>query len=99
MHPLNITAVTGIAVDLRCKVRLRDCGTFHRIEWYRGVKHGGLGNERIYVYQHIPQNSAGVAKSEGAWRGRAKHHYDAKRHVMRVSLYPTKLEDAGFYRN
>ena len=33
--PLNLTAVTGVSVELRCKVRLQDCGNFYSIEWYR----------------------------------------------------------------
>ena len=28
-HPLNITAVTGITVELKCKVRLHECGNFN----------------------------------------------------------------------
>ena len=33
--PLNLTAVTGVSVDLKCKVRLQECGNFFSIEWYR----------------------------------------------------------------
>ena len=32
--PLNFTASTGITVDLKCKVRLNECGNFYSIEWY-----------------------------------------------------------------
>ena len=32
--PFNITASTGITVDLKCKVRLNECGHFYSIEWY-----------------------------------------------------------------
>ena len=32
--PFNITAATGITVDLKCKVRLNECGHFYSIEWY-----------------------------------------------------------------
>ncbi len=28
-HPLNITAVTGITVELKCKVKLHECGNFN----------------------------------------------------------------------
>ena len=33
--PVNVTAVTGVSVDLKCKVRLQECGNFFSIEWYR----------------------------------------------------------------
>ena len=33
--PINITAVTGVSVELKCKVRLQECGNFFSIEWYR----------------------------------------------------------------
>ena len=49
MAPLNITAVTGISVDLRCKVKLHECGNFFSIVWYREVH--GRPNERVYVYR------------------------------------------------
>ena len=32
--PFNITASAGITVDLKCKVRLNECGHFYSIEWY-----------------------------------------------------------------
>ena len=32
--PFNITASTGITVNLKCKVRLNECGHFYSIEWY-----------------------------------------------------------------
>ena len=121
-----------MSVDLLCRVRLRECGNFYSIEWYRearrppparppppipdppahGSRHGhydelimaassksavspaASSSERLYVYRH----TTGVAKSEGAWRGRARHSYDSKRHVMRLSLDPTRLSDAGYYR-
>eukprot|EP00094_Tigriopus_californicus_P006888 TCALIF_06634-PA protein Name:"Similar to HMCN2 Hemicentin-2 (Homo sapiens)" AED:0.02 eAED:0.03 QI:0/0.5/0.28/0.85/1/1/7/253/1111 len=89
--PLNITAVTGISVDLRCKVKLHECGNFYSIEWYRHLP--GNVNERVYVYRH----HSGNAKSEGSWENRARHVYNAKRHAMRVSLYPTQLQDEAFY--
>ena len=50
--------------------------------------------ERLFVYRH----KVGVAKTEGAWRGRARHVYDPYSHVMRVTLYPTRLADNGEYR-
>ena len=28
-QPLNITAVTGITVELKCKVKLHECGNFN----------------------------------------------------------------------
>lgn len=46
--PLNVTAVTGVGVELKCKVRLQDCGNFYSIEWYRdttvGVAHDNSVN-------------------------------------------------------
>jgi hypothetical protein len=32
--PFNITASAGITVDLKCKVRLNECGHFYSIEWH-----------------------------------------------------------------
>lgn len=49
MVPLNITAVTGISVDLRCKVKLHECGNFFSIAWYRETH--GRPSERVYVYR------------------------------------------------
>lgn len=51
MVTLNATAVTGIAVDLRCKVKLHECGNFFSIEWYREVH--GRPSERVYVYRYV----------------------------------------------
>ena len=51
--------------------------------------------ERLFVYRH----AVGVAKAEGAWRGRARHVYDPYSHTMRVALYPTRLADNGEYRD
>ena len=42
-----------------------------------------VSSERVYVYRH----NTGRGKSEGPWRGRAEHNYDAKRHVMKVCMY------------
>ena len=44
-----------------------------------------VSSERVYVYRH----NTGRGKSEGPWRGRAEHSYDAKRHVMRVRTNPS----------
>ena len=33
--------------------------------------------ERLFVYRH----NVGVAKTEGKWRGRARHVYDPYRYV------------------
>ncbi len=33
--PLNVTAVSGVDVDLRCRVRLQECGNFYSVVWYR----------------------------------------------------------------
>jgi hypothetical protein len=41
--PLNLTAVTGVSVELRCKVRLQDCGNFYSIEWYRDNSNNNNG--------------------------------------------------------
>ena len=76
--PMNVTAVAGIDVDLRCKVKLHECGNFYSIEWYREFL--GRNAERVYVYRH----HTGQAKAEGIWQGRANHFYDSKRHLMRV---------------
>ncbi len=45
-----------------------------------------VSSERVYVYRH----NTGRGKSEGPWRGRAEHNYDAKRHVMKVCKYCSK---------
>ena len=93
--PLNVTAVAGVDVDLRCKVRLHECGNFFSIEWYR--EHKGEQDprsERVYVYRH----HSGQAKAEGAWAGRASHGYDGRRHLMTVRLSPSEVGDDGYYR-
>ena len=41
---VNVTAVTGVSVELKCKVRLQECGNFYSIEWYRENNPGGLDN-------------------------------------------------------
>ncbi len=112
--PLNVTAVSGVDVELRCRVRLQECGNFYSVVWYReeqpqataaaaaaaaaeaattpppsmmlpssaSSSSSSLGtSQRVYVYRH----NTGRGKSEGPWRGRVSHVYDAKRHVMRVS--------------
>ena len=34
--PLNVTAVQGVSIiELKCRVRVRDCGNFHSIKWYK----------------------------------------------------------------
>ncbi len=89
----NVTAVSGVAVDLRCDVKLRRCGNFHSIEWYREFNNEAKA-ERVYVYRH----NSGRGKAENAWRDRAQHVYEARRRRMIVSLAPSRLEDEGFYR-
>ena len=49
--PFNITASTGITVDLKCKVRLNECGHFYSIEWYWQKPK----NQRSFSnYQNLP---------------------------------------------
>ena len=106
-NPVNVTAVTGVDVDLKCKIRLEECGNFYSVAWYRErqnlvktsspatssinmagsvlVPPPSTTSQRVYVYRH----GSGRGKAEGAWRGRAQHSYDAKRHFVRVSLILT----------
>lgn len=94
-----VTAVSGVSVDLRCKVRLRECGNFHGIEWYREKTVKDLSSspsayERVYVYRH----NSGRGKAENAWQNRATHVYEARRRQMVVSVSPTRLLDEALYR-
>ena len=97
--PLNITAESGLDVDLKCRVRFHDCGNFHSIKWYkeplekdeREEGEGRVQAERVYMYYH----GQGKAKAEGSWKGRASHAYDGKRNVMRLPLPWTGLLGAG----
>ena len=77
---------------------------FSSIEWYReplsiqqspDEKPSEIIDlrQRVYVYRH----HSGISKPEGHWTGRARHIYDAKKHLMRVKLSPLKLEDEGAY--
>ena len=88
--PLNVTASSGISIELKCKVRFHDCGNFYSIKWYKG---DGLDSQRVYVYLH-----RGQPKAENSWKGRANHSYDAKKHLMKVHLANVRLEDEGKYR-
>ena len=90
--PMNITAVSGVSVDLRCKVRLHDCGNFFNIQWYKEMT--GKPSERVYIYIH----QSAMVKSEHSWKRRANHTYDSKRHVMKVELSETQLSDEALYR-
>lgn len=142
--PLNITGVKGVEVDLKCKVKLQECGNFYSIEWYKEKlssldlidPEGGQGpgdlrdqqhlaedadltwapdeevllgrpassgqvpttslsaSERVYVYRH----HSGLAKAENSWEGRARHSYDAKRHLIKIRLAPIDLQDEAAYR-
>lgn len=90
--PVNITAVAGSSVDLRCRVDLHECGNFYSIEWYKESSNGhrtssssspGAASRRVYVYRH----HSGLAKAEHGWRRRARHSYDSR------WAFHTKLED------
>ena len=80
-------------------MRLKECGNFHSIEWYRekNVKESSSSSsyERVYVYRH---SGSGRGKAENAWHDRASHVYEARRRQMVVSLAPTKLLDEALYR-
>jgi len=97
---MNITTVSGTDVDLRCRVRLRECGNFAGVDWYResvtsSGDGGPTGGQRVYAYRH----DTGTRRAFGPWEGRARHVYDARGgHVMRVRLNATSVEDDGLYR-
>jgi len=45
---VNATGVIGSGVDLKCKVKLQECGNFFSIEWYRdflSIPNHGQGGE------------------------------------------------------
>jgi hypothetical protein len=82
---LNVTAVTGVSVELKCKVRLQECGNFYSIEWYRENNAGGLDNNvnsNIIEDEHKQFKSKQANESPGRGKRQANSNVRHKRDVQ-----------------
>ena len=71
---VNVTAVTGVSFELKCKVRLQECGNFYSIEWYRENNPGGLDNNVNNNVIDDEHNKQFKSKQTSESAGRGKRH-------------------------
>ncbi len=82
---VNVTAVTGVSVELKCKVRLQECGDFYSIEWYRENNPGGLDNNvnsNIIEDEHKQFRSKQASESAGRGKRQVSGYVRHKREAQ-----------------
>ena len=81
---LNVTAVTGVAVELKCKVRLQDCGNFFSIDWYRDVTVNVVQDNNVNVGHDTDEDDDDGVESRRQLSSNARGKRDAEQGGRRV---------------
>ena len=111
--PLNVTAVTGVAVELKCKVRLQDCGNFYSIEWYRVASAGATHDNSVSFnddddddHRQLPGGGRGkrlvdddVGVGFDATSGRSRRQASSASPETLDPVMPVEIERVYVYRH
>ena len=81
---LNVTAVTGVAVELKCKVRLQDCGNFFSIDWYRDATVNVVQDNNVNVGHDTDEDDDDGVESRRQLSSNARGKRDAEHGGRRV---------------